>query len=530
MKKRLDVKLLYGAISLLTALSVTLLLPGKAPAASGGQIAAESRTAAQITFRPLVQWAGLTLTVSGPGAAHWTQEFGPGQTPSIQVVYQQGALPDGLYRYELVARPPLDPATQSAMEAYRTSGGTGGIDPVSAWEPLSGTFRISGGAIVPRRTTEADAVPLMSAAGDVVPLDQVILDDLIVDGSLCVGLDCVNGESFGFDTLRLKENNLRIHFDDTSNTASFPRNDWRIVVNDSSNGGLSRFSVEDSTNSRTPFTVEAGARDHALYVDDGGRLGLKTNAPVVEIHVKDGDTPTLRLEQDGSSGFTPQAWDVAGNETNFFVRDVTGGSLLPLRIRPGAKTSSIDVASSGRVGINTSSPDATLDVLATASTIGTGNVGVKVANSDGAVALQLDPGDDGTFWNFSAPSNDLFRISRSGTGATELELSSSGNLTIRGGLVTGTAGSCTSGSPCDGVFDPEFKLESIAEHAAYMWSNWHLPAVGPTPPDAPINLTRKTTGMLNELEKAHIYIAQLDERIRQLEAEIVRLTAARSAE
>ncbi len=34
--------------------------------------------------------------------------------------------------------------------------------------------------------------------------DQVILDDLIVDGSACIGFDCVNGESFGFDTIRIK--------------------------------------------------------------------------------------------------------------------------------------------------------------------------------------------------------------------------------------------------------------------------------------------------------------------------------------
>ena len=35
---------------------------------------------------------------------------------------------------------------------------------------------------------------------------------------------------------------------------------------------------------------------------------------------------------------------MAGNETNFFIRDVTNGSKLPFRIRPGAPTSSIDVA------------------------------------------------------------------------------------------------------------------------------------------------------------------------------------------
>ena len=42
--------------------------------------------------------------------------------------------------------------------------------------------------------------------------DQVFNDDVIIDGSLCVGFDCVNGESFGFDTIRLKDNNTRIKF------------------------------------------------------------------------------------------------------------------------------------------------------------------------------------------------------------------------------------------------------------------------------------------------------------------------------
>ena len=84
-----------------------------------------------------------------------------------------------------------------------------------------------------------------------------------IDGSLCVGNDCVASESFGFDTIRTKENNLRVHFDDTSVAASFPRNDWRIIINDSANGGANKFAIEDSTNSRTPFTISANARNNA---------------------------------------------------------------------------------------------------------------------------------------------------------------------------------------------------------------------------------------------------------------------------
>ena len=61
--------------------------------------------------------------------------------------------------------------------------------------------------------------------------DFVIADDLIVQGSACVGLDCVNGEAFSFDTIRLKENNTRIKFDDTSTGAGFPNNDWQLTAN-----------------------------------------------------------------------------------------------------------------------------------------------------------------------------------------------------------------------------------------------------------------------------------------------------------
>jgi hypothetical protein len=79
---------------------------------------------------------------------------------------------------------------------------------------------------------------------DQLRADQVIADDLIVQGSLCVGFDCANNENFGFDTIRLKENNLRIKFEDTS-AGSFPSNDWQLTANDSASGGQNRFSIDD---------------------------------------------------------------------------------------------------------------------------------------------------------------------------------------------------------------------------------------------------------------------------------------------
>jgi len=214
------------------------------------------------------------------------------------------------------------------------------------------------------------ATETMGQRGDRdIPLkDQQITDDLIVQGSTCIGFDCVNGENFGFATLKLKENNLRILFDDTSNSASFPANDWQLTANGTSNGGDNKFSIDDITSGRTPFTIKAGAPNHALFVDGSGRIGMGTSTPVVEAHVKDGDSPTLRLEQDGSSGFSQQTWDIAGNEANFFIRDVTNGSELPFKIKPGADENALFIAADNNIGLSTQNPEAKLHLFGAGAT------------------------------------------------------------------------------------------------------------------------------------------------------------------
>jgi hypothetical protein len=47
-----------------------------------------------------------------------------------------------------------------------------------------------------------------------------------------------------------------------------------------------------------------------------------------------------------------------------------------------------------------------------------------------------------------------------------------------------------------------------------------LPAVGPNLPHAPVNLSEKTGGILNELEKAHLYIEELSLRIKDIGARL----------
>jgi hypothetical protein len=269
---------------------------------------------------------------------------------------------------------------------------------------------------------------------DVITEDQIINDDLIVNFSICVGTDCANGEVFGFDTIRLKENNLRIKFQDTS-VGSFPSTDWQLTANDSASGGQNRFSIDDITAGRTPFTVEGSAPSHSLYVDDAGRVGIGTSTPSVELHVVDGDSPTLRLQQDASSGFTPQVWDLAGNETNLFFRDVTNGSQLPFRIRPGADSNSIYIENDNNVAIGNTSADALLHVgnatgntqLLVRDTNGTNaRRDLLSLTNNGEVAFLMSKKDAGN----AAVSDDWTFLLRDGTGGgadTEFLISRNGN-------------------------------------------------------------------------------------------------------
>jgi len=237
--------------------------------------------------------------------------------------------------------------------------------------------------IIPSVLCAAFSLPFTSAIADVLHPD-----DVIVDGSLCAGLDCVNGESFGFDTLRLKENNLRIKFIDTSGSSSFPTNDWQITINDSANGGVNKFSIEDIDGGTTPFTILASAPNDSLFISSSGYIGLGTTAPVVQIHVKDGNSPTLRLEQDTSAGFSEQIWDLGGNEANFFIRDATNGSKLPFRIVPNAPDASIYVAADGDVGFETNTPDGLFDVAHSADA----NDHAFLIGTDSAVGVNIDNG------------------------------------------------------------------------------------------------------------------------------------------
>jgi len=415
------------------------------------------------------------LTVIGPDGFHLDEQYA-GNTAR----FNASSGPDGTYNYELVTIPHIDEQVRAAMasvteenrsaveQQLRDAGKL--VDPVIQ----SGAFYVIGGAIV-------------DSDGDQIDPDKDIqhLDDVIITFSLCVGTDCVNGENFGFDTIRFKENNLRIHFDDTSNSGSFPSNDWRIIANDSANGGGNYLAIEDSTAGRQIFRVDAGAPANSLRVDSGGDVGIGTSNPVVETHIVDGDSPTIRLEQNGSSGFTAQTWDLAGNEANFFIRDVTNGSKLPFKIKPNAPNNSIFIASNGDLGIGTDSPQRKVHVIGPDGKVATfpsslGGKDAFVFENNGNVNMALISGStsgsalkfyrDGTAgfvgyinYNHNQATMD-FLVENS---SSIMTLAANGNLSLSGALSQNSdVNAKVNISPVDG----QEVLVSLAEIPISTWS------------------------------------------------------------
>ncbi len=372
----------------------------------------------------------LRLTVSGPEGFYFDETFAAGQ-PAVFAAYDAEGYGrvDGLYTWQLSVVA-AEAARQGELEAWKPAAST-----------QSGAFTIAGGALVDPDLPEA------------IEKAQTFATDLIVQGSQCLGVDCTTGESFGFDTLRLKENNLRIHFNDTSTSASFPGVDWRITINDSNNGGGNFFRVDDATNNKNPFLIEANAPSNTLYVASEGRIGIQQSNPVVGIHHTDGNTPTLRLEQDGSDGFQSQTWDIAGNETNFFVRDVNNGSALPFRIEPGASDNAIYIESDDEVGIGTNNPEASLHVKRATNNLGR----FENTTAGGSARFAVINGDD-IEWRLTNSTSGTFRIAEQNLNTdAELEIDASGNLMITGTLDVGNT-STGSGQGTDLCIDSAGKL------------------------------------------------------------------------
>jgi hypothetical protein len=224
------------------------------------------------------------------------------------------------------------------------------------------------------------------------------------------------------------------------------------------------------------------------WTDQGTTVELTTGTDNVGIgtagtatgrlHIKGSGAQFLRLE---TTSATARAWEVyadGASAGSFYVKDVTGGSLVPFLIKAGAPTNTLTLDASGNVIVGQSSTsvngielkrtvtgDVTLQVFNASTGAGTDNARVNIIAGNGSAG---DP-----FLNFVVngvanwsvgidnSDSDKLKINPAAGvsgGSDKFVLDSSGNLTL-GGTVTATGTS---------VF-PSIKLTTGAGTSNQCW-------------------------------------------------------------
>ena len=352
----------------------------------------------------------------------------------------------------------------------------------------------------------------------------------LFDGRMCIGNACDDHAvgAPGSGPLKLRWTQADIVFEDSS-TSSFPDRDWRLMINDSSGTGIERFSIKDETSGFIPFTIVGDAPENALFMASDGRLGLGTALPAAEVHVLANDpVASIMLEETHN---TDGGVEINATSSMFNITSLTHGT-VPFHILHYAPTGSFYMQPNGDIGLGTDTATAPLHVLRSdgsarilvEETGGSGAQELFKMQSNGGSYFTLSNTASGRDWffNHENAAQGRFIITSSTNPSKGLFLGPDGDMKIGGTLTTG-GGTC--GGGCDRVFSDDYDLPSIGEHADAMWSLGYLPNVGPTPENAPINVSDKLGRMLNELEHAHIYIAQQQDVIDGLGTYVETLNA-----
>lgn len=285
-----------------------------------------------------------------------------------------------------------------------------------------------------------------------------------------------------------------------------------------------RFSL---SNYATGGDIFIDARDQIVFRSDGntkmtlfnnGDVGIGTDNPWFKLHVNGGglfmeesgglfirpDENKVNIGYHSPSGYTTNAifsWDKTQFSGNFNILNgnVGIGTENPERLLhlAGANPRILIEASSSNPEINfKSAGDAATDIWAIYKNSSTGDL--HFYQNGNKLTLQKNTGNVGI-----------------GTTTPQGKLDVNGAIYQRGGVLH-----------ADYVFEENYQLESIEEHTDFMWKNRHLPAIPKATVDENgieiVEVGAHRKGIVEELEKAHIYISQLEEKLQQQNFELTK--------
>lgn len=266
----------------------------------------------------------------------------------------------------------------------------------------------------------------------------------------------------------------------------------------------------------------------SLYQNGSPWIGIGTTDPKVALHVKNGSSgydgepgyPELVLEDDEgamlqlltNSAYNSTIWfadqdrrnsgvityNHADDELRFYA-NTTEGMYINASGELNVKVN-LEMANNGS-WIRWGTAGRVLRYTGTGVVLNGPSVGIDFTISD-SVKMTLDTGG-----NLGI-----------GTDSPAGRLDVNGAIYQRGGVLHS-----------DYVFDDDYVLESIEDHAAYMWKEKHLKAVPKGQKDENgleiLEVGSHRRGILEELEKAHIYIEQLNTALKAQQQEIYDLRA-----
>ncbi len=307
---------------------------------------APARAWTEEAMRPIVTGERITwpaqrervlVQLTSPSGRQIEGAFEPGEAPSLSLadLAEDGRLAEGAYKFSLHLLGEEDQETvrRRMSEVRRLDAGSD--EARSPRERARTSFGVVRLPQVPSPSGSGDT----SRGGDLHVVSAPFINDVAATPSLWL--------------------------EDTTAEGSGTETDWILSVDLTSQGDgdsdLIFYSFDQSsgsnTNFRYPFVLENGAPTNTLYVSDLGNVGLGTNTPQGPLQITH-SIPRIRFEDNAG---TLQTWTLFGDSQAFEVHDsLTFTS--PFRVRPGAPSGALFIASSGNVGLGTSSPQGNLHI------------------------------------------------------------------------------------------------------------------------------------------------------------------------